>query len=110
MTNEELRVAMVERHLAKHGIVDPRVLEAFLAVPREEFVPEGLVEFAYADAPLPIGEEQTIEALRDQSRSGGAQRSCLGRTDRRWEDDRVAAHAQISPRSTVVFDRHVDGV
>ena len=60
MTNKELRVAMVERHLAKRGIVDPRVLEAFLTVPREEFVPEGLMEFAYADAPLPIGEEQTI--------------------------------------------------
>ena len=59
-TFEELRAAMVERHLAKRGIVDPRLLDAFRAVPREEFVPEGLREFAYKDAPLPIGEGQTI--------------------------------------------------
>jgi protein-L-isoaspartate(D-aspartate) O-methyltransferase len=29
-------------------------------VPREEFVPEALVQHAYADTALPIGEEQTI--------------------------------------------------
>ena len=46
--------------LARHGIRDPRTIEAFRSVPREAFVPEPLVEFAYEDAPLPIGEEQTI--------------------------------------------------
>ena len=52
--------AMVSRHLAARGISDRSILAAFRAVPREEFVAEDLREFAYDDAPLPIGEGQTI--------------------------------------------------
>ena len=52
--------AMVERQIARRGIRDQRVLDAFGAVPREEFVPEEQREFAYRDSPLPIGEGQTI--------------------------------------------------
>jgi len=54
------RMQMVETHLAARGISDPLVLQAFRDVPREAYVPKRLVEFAYADAPLPIGDEQTI--------------------------------------------------
>jgi protein-L-isoaspartate(D-aspartate) O-methyltransferase len=46
--------------LKAQGISDPKVLQAFRDVPRHRFVPEGLVEFAYEDRPLPIGEGQTI--------------------------------------------------
>jgi protein-L-isoaspartate(D-aspartate) O-methyltransferase len=55
-----LREDMVRRQIAARGVRDRRVLEAMRAVPREAFVPERLAEFAYDDAPLPIGEEQTI--------------------------------------------------
>ncbi len=51
---------MVERQIARRGIRDARILAAFRTVPREEFVPEGMREFAYDDSPLPIGEGQTI--------------------------------------------------
>lgn len=54
------REAMVAEHLAPRGIRDPAALEAMRQVPRERFLPPELAEFAYADAPLPIGEEQTI--------------------------------------------------
>lgn len=37
-----------------------RVLEALAAVPRHRFVPPDLLEWAYADRPLPIGRGQTI--------------------------------------------------
>jgi hypothetical protein len=47
------REEMVEALVAR-GIHDPRVLEAFRAVPREAFLPPDLREFAYADTPLPI--------------------------------------------------------
>jgi protein-L-isoaspartate(D-aspartate) O-methyltransferase len=40
------------------GIRDERVLEAFRAVPRAEFVPAELVEQAYVDMPLPIPHDQ----------------------------------------------------
>ncbi|MCH8819616.1 MAG: protein-L-isoaspartate O-methyltransferase, partial [Acidobacteria bacterium] len=51
---------MVADQLKKRGIRDFRVLEAFRKIPRHEFVPTHLRDQAYADAPLPRGEEQTI--------------------------------------------------
>ena len=51
---------MVEQQIAARGISDPRVLDAFLAVPRHLFVEPGLQSHAYADSSLPIGEKQTI--------------------------------------------------
>ena len=56
----ELRERMVERQIAARGVRDERILAAFRAVPREEFVPEKARERAYEDGPLPIEEEQTI--------------------------------------------------
>jgi protein-L-isoaspartate(D-aspartate) O-methyltransferase len=40
--------------------LDERVLDALGRVPRHEFVPAELREFAWDDTPLPIGEGQTI--------------------------------------------------
>jgi protein-L-isoaspartate(D-aspartate) O-methyltransferase len=54
------RAFMVESQLRARGISDPRVLEAMLRVPRDEFVPESLRAEAYEDHPLPIGDNQTI--------------------------------------------------
>jgi protein-L-isoaspartate(D-aspartate) O-methyltransferase len=51
---------MVETQLRRRGIGDERVLEAMRLVPRHEFVPPELVEAAYDDRPLPIGQRETI--------------------------------------------------
>ena len=55
-----LRERMIDAQLARRGIQDRYVIAAMGKVPREVFVAAALEEFAYADAPLPIGEEQTI--------------------------------------------------
>ena len=60
IASEAQRRNMVERQIASRGVTDARTLHAMRTVPREEFVPEGLAEFAYEDAPLPIEESQTI--------------------------------------------------
>ena len=57
---DERRREMVERQIAARGVRAPEVLKAMGRVRREGFVPSYLGEFAYADAPLPIEEEQTI--------------------------------------------------
>lgn len=57
---ESRRVAMVQTQLKSRGIDDPRVLEAFLTVPREAFLPDSLKEVAYDDTALPLSEGQTI--------------------------------------------------
>ena len=56
----DLRKQMIDYQLAARGLHDQSVLDAVNAVPREEFVPTDLVEFAYRDAPLPIAASQTI--------------------------------------------------
>ena len=60
MKPTEQRALMVDLQLARRGIRDPHVQQAFREVPREAFVPSGLEEFAYKDSPLPIGDGQTI--------------------------------------------------
>ncbi len=50
-------------NLVRDGILrTPRIIKAFLKVPREEFVPSNLRSSAYVDHPLPIGYGQTISA------------------------------------------------
>ncbi|MGB6546452.1 MAG: protein-L-isoaspartate(D-aspartate) O-methyltransferase [Candidatus Acidiferrales bacterium] len=56
----EERARMVARQLRGRKIRSERVLEAMLSVPRHEFVAEEYWARAYDDAPLPIGEGQTI--------------------------------------------------
>jgi protein-L-isoaspartate(D-aspartate) O-methyltransferase len=51
---------MVDEQLRRRDIVDPLVLAAFGAVPRDQFVPPEIVDQAYDDGPLPIGDGQTI--------------------------------------------------
>ena len=51
---------MLREHLAKRGITNSRVLDAFRTVPREAFVPPSLIDLAYEDNPLDIGIGQTI--------------------------------------------------
>ena len=60
MDYDTLRKRMVEEQLIARGIKDKRVLDAFYKVPRHRFVPEGVIDNAYSDFPLPIGNGQTI--------------------------------------------------
>jgi protein-L-isoaspartate(D-aspartate) O-methyltransferase len=54
------RQSMVDRQLRRRGIRDGRVLEAMLAIPREEFVPVESRVCSYRDEPVHIGYGQTI--------------------------------------------------
>ena len=54
------RRRMVDEQLGARGIANRRVLDAFLAVPRHEFVDSALAAQAYTDRALPIGHGQTI--------------------------------------------------
>ncbi len=57
---QQQRKMLIEKELPAYGIRDQAVLSAMHAVAREEFLPENLREFAYVNAPLPIGSGQTI--------------------------------------------------
>lgn len=60
MNLQKLRDQMVKEQLVGRDIKDKRVLDAFLKVPRHKFVSVESQSSAYADYPLPIGENQTI--------------------------------------------------
>ena len=49
------RLTMVESQLRPNKVTDEAVLDAFLAVPRERFVPPALASAAYVDDDLPLG-------------------------------------------------------
>jgi len=51
---------MVEKQIEARGIFDLHVLHAMRKVPRHLFVSEALMDQAYGDFPLPIGDQQTI--------------------------------------------------
>jgi protein-L-isoaspartate(D-aspartate) O-methyltransferase len=57
---QERRERMVREQIEGRGIKDSRVLDAMGKVERHRFVPDRWRHQAYADAPLPIGEGQTI--------------------------------------------------
>ncbi len=54
------RKKMVDSQIRARGVRDERVLRAMEKIPRHLFVDGGLVDQAYSDSPLPIGEKQTI--------------------------------------------------
>jgi protein-L-isoaspartate(D-aspartate) O-methyltransferase len=74
------RADMLEKQLRRRGVIDPGVLAAMGAVCREQFVPNEFRQRAYEDAPLPIGEGQTISqpyivaAMTAALRLGGSER------------------------------------
>lgn len=57
----ELRVNMVDTQIRTRDVTDISVIDSFLAVPREEFVPEDRRELAYIDEDLLL-----VEAMPDQ--------------------------------------------
>ena len=54
------REEMVARQIAGRGVSGQRLLAAMREVPRHDFVPGDLADFAYDDSPLPIEADQTI--------------------------------------------------
>ena len=58
--NRRKREEMVKSQIARRGVRDERVLEAMRTVPREFFVEQSDLEFAFYDGPLSIGSGQTI--------------------------------------------------
>ena len=54
------RIRMVDAQIRSRGIKDMRLLKLMEKIPRHLFVEEAMMDQAYNDNPLPIGERQTI--------------------------------------------------
>ncbi len=62
------RLQMVDQQIRTWEVLDPRVLDVLVRVPREAFVPPQYRELAFADAPIPIAPGQTLLAPKLQGR------------------------------------------
>lgn len=49
------RLNMVDSQIRPNKVTDQRVVDAFLAIPRDQFVPAGLRGVAYVDKSIPVG-------------------------------------------------------
>lgn len=115
------RTRMVELQLRARSVSDARVLKVMETIPRHLFVDEGLIDQAYSDNPLPIGEKQTIsqpyivalmtQALELKGRErvleigtgSGYQTAILAKlADRVFSIERVAA---LAARARKILDR-----
>jgi len=56
------RENLIENLVSSGYLRTPKIIEALKSTPRENFVPDLQKPSAYADRPLPIGEDQTISA------------------------------------------------
>jgi len=57
---ETARTRMVESQLRTNKVTDKRLLDAFLTIRRELFVPEHLQAVAYVDEALPLGKGRYV--------------------------------------------------
>lgn len=57
---EAARHAMIEQQIRPWEVLDPRVLDALAAVPREEFVPARYRKLAFADLSIPLEHGQCM--------------------------------------------------
>ena len=60
---EEQKKKIIESLKREGYVKSKKVIDAFMRVPRELFVPPNLKDYAYSDTPLPIGYGQTISAI-----------------------------------------------
>jgi protein-L-isoaspartate(D-aspartate) O-methyltransferase len=68
MDFEQARFNMVEQQIRTWDVLDPTVLELLGTLPREQFVPEGRRELAFADVDLPVGHGEVMLAPKLQAR------------------------------------------
>ncbi len=60
MDIEKARFNMVEQQIRPWDVLNQRILNLFMEVPREHFVPQGFASFAFADMQIPLGQGQMM--------------------------------------------------
>jgi len=65
---EAARRQMIDQQVRSWEVLDPRVLEALAAIPRERFVPAAFQGVAFADMEIPIGHGQFMLSPKVEGR------------------------------------------
>jgi protein-L-isoaspartate(D-aspartate) O-methyltransferase len=57
---EQARFNMIEQQIRPWDVLDPVILEVLARIRREDFVPQGYKELAFADIQIPLGHDQVM--------------------------------------------------
>jgi len=68
MNLDQARYFMVEQQIRPWDVLDPKILDQFLEIPRHEFVAESQQSLAYVDIELPIGHGEAMMAPKIEAR------------------------------------------
>ncbi|MDX1352845.1 MAG: protein-L-isoaspartate O-methyltransferase [Thiomicrorhabdus sp.] len=68
MNLDQARFYMVEQQIRPWDVLDPKVLDLLMDIPRHLFVESGNEELAYSDIELPIGQQQIMMAPKVEGR------------------------------------------
>jgi len=68
MNLDQARFFMVEQQIRPWDVLDPKILDLFMDVPRHLFVEADNKGLAYSDVELPIGQDQTMMFPRVEAR------------------------------------------
>lgn len=68
MNMDQARFNMVEQQIRPWDVLDPKILDLFMEVPRHQFVTEAQKALAYSDLELPIGMGQFMLPPRVEAR------------------------------------------
>ena len=120
MDYEKARGLMVEQQVRPYDVLDARVLDALVSIPRDAFVPAAHRALAYADAALPLGhgeymmkpvvEGRVLQSLDVQAGEDvleigtgtGFLTACLGRLAR--EVHSIDLHADLAESARARLD------
>jgi protein-L-isoaspartate(D-aspartate) O-methyltransferase len=80
LDSAQQRANMVATQLRTNDVTDARLIKAILSVPREDFVPAGLVPLAYMEGCIPLGKGRVLLDLRSLGKM--AQLAAIGPSDR----------------------------
>ena len=61
-SSERARFNMIQQQIRPWEVIDQRVLQTMMDIPREAFVPDAYRSLAYADIEIPIGETEVMMA------------------------------------------------
>jgi len=68
MDIEQARFNMVEQQIRPWDVLDQRILDLLMSVPREHFVPQGFGQLAFADMQIPLGQNEVMLEPRVEAR------------------------------------------
>lgn len=68
MTNQIARINMIKQQLRTGDVLNDKILDLYTQIPRDEFVPELMRNFAWSDSQIPLAHGQRMLAPLEEGR------------------------------------------